>query len=273
MRIKAYIFLFTLCLILTAPLSSSAIPNIIGPDIKIVDNNIIVNLSIDNIKELESTKTSPKQILQIENFVRSEISFLKKYQKDSQGADEILRFFELMDERDYKQYFKFSPEIMRGFDYYTGNVIEQFDLNPENNRSMFGGGRYDNLVDIYSDKRVPGVGFAMGDVTLMEFLKGWDLLPTLANETRVLVTMFDESTKEKSYQVTQKLRDEGINTEIYLEPKKLDKQFKYADRKEMPFVLVIGPEEIEKRTVQLKDMKTKKQEQLTIDEVIKKFKK
>ena len=239
---------------------------------KIVDNKSKITEK-EFVKQLEDVGLNPKQILQLQNFINSDTTFLEKYREDSYGADEILTFFELMKVKGYAEYFKYSPEIMRGLDYYSGNVIEQFDLDPKNNRSMFGGGRYDNLVDVFSSKKVPGVGFAMGDVTLLEFLKGWKLLPTLSTETKVLVTIFDESTRNKSFEITEKLREAGINTELYLETKKLDKQFKYADRKGLPYVIVAGPEEIENETVQLKDMKTKKQKELSLDEVIRKLKK
>ncbi len=237
---------------------------------KIVDSKAKISEK-EFIQQLEKEELDPEQIEKLEDFITSDISFLEKYKDDSIGAKEILEFFKLMEKRDFVKYFKYSPEVMRGLDYYSGNVIEQFDLNPRNNRSMYGGGRYDNLVDVFSKETVPGVGFAMGDVTLLEFLKGWNLLPTLPTTTKVLVTIFDKNTRENSLEVTRKLREAGINTEMYLEDEKLGKQLKYANQKGIPFVIVIGPEEIEKGTVQLKDMKAEKQEEMKVERVIDKL--
>lgn len=225
------------------------------------------------INGLEEINLNKEQIEKLINFINSDLEFLEKYKKNSYGAEEILTFFKLMEKRGYAKYFKYSPEIMRGLDYYTGNVIEQFDLKPDNNRSMFGGGRYDNLVDIFSDKMIPGVGFAMGDITLLEFLKGWNLLPALSTETKVLVTIFDENIREKSFEIVKELRNKGINTLASLEIEKLDKQLKYADRKGIPYVIIIGPDEIKKGTLMLKDMRAKKQEEMKLDEVIEKLQK
>lgn len=223
------------------------------------------------LKQLESANLKPDQIDKLTEFMSADLDFVEKYKKDSPGAKELLEFFAMVDKIGYGKYFKFSPEIMRGFDYYTGNVIEQFDLDPENNRSMYGGGRYDDLVDLFTEEKLTGVGFAMGDMTLTEFLKNWNLLPTLATEAKVLVTIFDENTEDQSFEVVQKLRDAGINTVASLETIKLDKQLKYADRKGIPFVIILGPEEIEKGTVQLKDMKAKKQEEMPLEKAIAKL--
>lgn len=221
---------------------------------------------------LEKENLNPTQIDDLVKFLEADLSFLEKYQEVCYGAKEILTFFELMEQRNLAKYFKFSPEILRGLDYYSGNVIEQFDLNPKNNRSIFGGGRYDNLVDIFSDETIPGVGFAMGDVTLMEFLKGWDLLPDISTQTKVLVTIFDNSLVKNSFNISKKLREEAINTELFLESKKLPKQLKYADNKDIPFVIIQGPDEVKENKVMLKDMRRGKQEMLTLNKAIKKLK-
>ena len=77
---------------------------------------------------------------------------------------------------------RFDPLIVRGFDYYTSTVFEVFDTHPDNRRSLFGGGRYDNLVGLYSAQRIPGLGFGMGDVTLFDFLGTHGLLPEARSE-------------------------------------------------------------------------------------------
>ncbi len=171
---------------------------------------------------------------------------------------------------DLDKYCEFDPSIIRGFDYSDGIVYEVFDMNPSNNRSMFGGERFDKLINIFGNEyEMPSTGFAMGDVTLLEFLKGWDLLPALSTYTKVLVTIFSENTKKYSFNIAAKLRSEGINTLTYLEDKKLDKQLKYADRKNIPYVIIIGPDEMKNDTIQLKDLKEKKQKEIKLEEAIK----
>ena len=92
----------------------------------------------------------------------------------------------------------FDPTIMRGFDYYTGIVFEINDTNPENKRAMFGGGRYDNLLDMFGIDPVPAVGFGMGDVTIQDFLETYNLLPELSSEIDLVLCTLDEQffTKE-----------------------------------------------------------------------------
>lgn len=218
---------------------------------------------------LTEAAVNANQVDQIIEFISADLSFIETIKDINEGATELLDFFAIIEKKGYKKYFKFYPEIMRGFDYYTGNVIEMFDLNKKNNRSIFGGGRYDNLVGLFSDTPLSGVGFAMGDYTFLEFLNNWDLLPTLPPEAKAYVTIFDENTQEKSFEIAKALRSSGIKTVCELETgKKLDKQLKYADKKKIPFVIIVGPEEIKKNVVTLRDMKAKRQEQIPIDAIV-----
>ncbi len=137
----------------------------------------------------------------------------------------------------------FDPTIMRGFDYYTDIVFEVFDANPDNNRSMFGGGRYDGLVGLFGVEPVPTVGFAMGDVTLANFLESHGLLPELQPETDVYV-IFIGNVWKQAQRVVETLRDEGLNVAVDLTDRKLDKQIKTADKKGVHYVVLIGEKEL-----------------------------
>jgi len=228
-------------------------------------------------KELSQIDLEGKQIEIIEDFMQSSFEKMEniiplEILEKNKGYKDLKRLRKYLNENNVDTYCEFEPSIIRGFDYSDGLVYEMFDLNPKNNRSMFGGERFDKLIEIFGNFDLPATGFAMGDVTLEEFLKGWNLLPDFSSEIKVFVSIFDESTKDRSFKVTAKLREAGINTYSALEIEKLDKQLKYADRKGIPYVVIIGPDEIKKGRVILKDMKAKSQEELPIEKVIDKLK-
>ncbi len=182
--------------------------------------------------------------------------------------DEYFReLFTLLRNYEIEKYCKLSPEIVRGLDYYTGIVFEVKEIG-EMKRSLLGGGRYDNLVSSYNESaKIQGVGFALSDVVVWEFLQDKNLLPNLQPKpTKYLVTVFSSETIEQSINVTKELRKNNIPAELYPDAdKKLDKQLKYADRNNIPYAIIIGPEEIKKNALKVKDMKTGKQKELTID--------
>lgn len=219
---------------------------------------------------------SNSQAEKIEKFLTSSLNSIanvipEKILKRNPGYQAMLELIEMLETNDLAKYCEFNPAIIRGFDYSDGLVYEIFDTDPKNNRSMFGGERFDKLINIFGDYDLAATGFAMGDYTLLEFLRNWKLLPTLSTETKVLVTVFEEKLSQNSFKLTQDLRSEGINAELYLEAVKLEKQLKYADRKGIPFVIVQGPDEAKKGTVQLKDMKSKTQKEVTPQEAVQKL--
>lgn len=150
---------------------------------------------------------------------------------------------------------EFDASLMRGFDYYTGVVFEVFDLHPDNNRSMFGGGRYDGLVGLFGVEPVPTVGFAMGDATLVNFLEAHELIPKLLPETHVYVATVGDVMKDAK-KIVAELRDEGVNAALDISGNKLDKQLKTADRKGIPYALIIGRKELDSDQFTLKDLKS-----------------
>lgn len=218
------------------------------------------------------------QAVKVEDFMQSNIFGLKsvvpkEILDENEGYQSILQLIKLLEESKLDKYCRFNPSIIRGFDYSDGLVYEVFDLNPENNRSMFGGERFDELIKIFNDKyELEATGFAMGDVTLVEFLKGWNLLPDLESEVKVMVATTDTELCLNSFEIGQKLREAGINTNWYHDVEvKLDKQLKYANRKGIPWVVIVGPEEVEAGKVGLKNMKSGKQEMVTVEDAIKKL--
>jgi histidyl-tRNA synthetase len=162
----------------------------------------------------------------------------------------------------------YDPTIMRGFDYYTGIVFEVVDLDPENNRSMLGGGRYDGLVGLFGVKPVPTVGFGWGDVTLENFLKSHDLLPSLKPETELSVALIGD-VFARAQIVLSNLREAGINTTVDISGKKLGDQLKNAEKKGLNKVLVIGEDELNSGTYKLKYLEDSREEEADLSQIIK----
>lgn len=209
---------------------------------------------------LKKSGLSEAQIKKINEILKYTVEDVRKIADLPKGAQMLPDLFKLLETTDIKNVV-YDPTIVRGFDYYDGNVFEQFDMTEGNTRSMFGGGRYDGLISLFIERKIAATGFAPGDVTLLDFLESWDLLPKFENNTKVLVTVFpeNEACYEKSLNVADELR-KNLNVETYLNPlTDLSKQIKYADKKQIPFVVVIGPDELEKETVTLKNMQTGEQ--------------
>lgn len=149
----------------------------------------------------------------------------------------------------------FDPEIVRGFDYYTGVVFEVNDTSPENPRALFGGGRYDGLVSMFGGESIPAVGFAFGDVTLMDFLETHKYeLPSLSSpELYIATPSVDDIEQAQAFANT--LRP-SLRVFVNLSEKKVGDQIKDADKRHIPLVLVYGKDEQGSATVSVKELST-----------------
>ncbi len=162
---------------------------------------------------------------------------------------------------------KFDITLVRGLDYYTDFVFEVFDTDPSNNRSMFGGGRYDGLVGLFGVDPLPTVGFAISDVVLMEFLKTHNLVPVAKPETEVCIISIGE-TYEHSLKVSAELREMGVNVAFDITNRKTDKQLKSAVKKGVPYVLFVGEQEAEDERYKLKDLQASSEETHSIHRIV-----
>ncbi|MDB5166755.1 MAG: hisS [Candidatus Saccharibacteria bacterium] len=162
----------------------------------------------------------------------------------------------------------YDPTLMRGFDYYTGIVFEVFDTNPENNRAMLGGGRYDGLVGLFGVEPVPTVGFGWGDVTLQNFLETHELLPPKKTPVDVYVVMLDLNLYEKAQKTIASLRSMGMNVAVDMTGRKADKQIKSADKQAIAFALFIGAKELEEGVFNLKNLHTGHEEAHSIERIV-----
>lgn len=165
---------------------------------------------------------------------------------------------------------RFDASLMRGFDYYTDIVFEVFDKHPDNNRSMLGGGRYDGLVGLFGVQPVPTVGFGWGDVTLANFLEIHHLLPDLLTETDIYTVLVGDVT-EAARGVVADLRAAGLNVAVDLSGRKVGDQLKTADKKGIPFALVIGETELAEGKYNLKDLATGQEDKLDTAAIAKKL--
>jgi len=149
----------------------------------------------------------------------------------------------------------FDSSLMRGFDYYTDIVFEVFDKHPDNNRSMFGGGRYDGLVGLFGVDPVPTIGFGMGDVTLQNFLEVHDLVPALRPGTDLYVVLIGD-VYAKAQAVIADLREMGLNVAVDSTGRKADKQIKAAAKKGLHYAMFIGEKELGDELYEIRNLLT-----------------
>ena len=188
--------------------------------------------------------------------------------KNNQPNDNLKTIFKYLDNYGFQNNYRFKPTLARSFSYSNGTIWEIID-EAWPTGSLAGCERFDSLVGKFSNRKVPGVGFAMGfdrTVLAMDELK---LFPDLGTKTKVLVTIFSPELLKQSQQITKKLRAKNINVDFYPDSEeKLPKQLKYANINQIPFVLMIGPDEAAKNVVTLKNMQTGQQETITLDQAI-----
>ena len=159
-----------------------------------------------------------------------------------------------------------DTKITRGFDYYTGMVFEVYDTDENNKRSIFGGGRYDNLLSIFSsgggsasgggDSSFPAVGFGMGDVTARDFLEAHNLLPTYAPATELMLCIIEKDAMPHAMRLAQELRREDVNVAVNFSGKRIGDQIRQADKMKVPFVIAVGAQERESGRYTIKNLAT-----------------
>lgn len=168
-----------------------------------------------------------------------------------------------------EQYFKIDLTIARGLDYYTGTVYETILDEYPRLGSICSGGRYENLTAYYTDQKLPGIGISIGLTRLFSQLKEKDLITENKRSlTQVLVIPFDRKDMQYTLSLASKIRTAGINTDIYYQDKKMKTKLNYANRLNIPYVILIGEDEIKLNKATLKNMETGEQELLTVEEII-----
>ena len=232
----------------------------IGKD-KFVEELKNINLSKSQIEKLNS-------VLFFDGSNDDKIKFLKDFLSKSstglEGINEIENLTKLSKE------FIFDINLARGLSYYTSSIFEVI-LDEKNIGSLCGGGRYDDLTEIFGYKDISGIGISFGIERIYEIMKERNLFPDSINKKdTVLVCSMSEKYLDDSLRISSILRNNNISTDLYPDNPKLKKQLQYANNNDIPYVIIIGEDEVTSKLFTLKDMETGSQEKLGIDEIISK---
>jgi histidyl-tRNA synthetase len=171
-----------------------------------------------------------------------------------QGTEELRALYQLLKETGISEYVAFDPTVLRGMDYYTGTVFEIYDTSPENRRAMFGGGRYDNLLGLFGNHKLSGVGFGMGDVGLRNFLEVHGLLAPLGPPVDVFVSLPKAEYRSLAEKIAGELRTRGVRVVTPLEIGGFGAQLKLATKHGARLAVLFGDSELAEGKVIVKDL-------------------
>lgn len=198
-------------------------------------------------------------------FTANGIDALPEQLADSEAAKRMRELFRLLRALNVTST-RFDVTLMRGLDYYTGTVFEVFDTDPENNRSLFGGGRYDGLVGMFGVEPVSAVGFAPGLTTTELFIRTHNLLPELSLGSAVYIVLVGDVIEE-SLKIAAELRAAGVSVETDVTGRKLDKQLKSAVKKQATYVVFVGENEIDSNSFKIKNLASGEERTATRQEI------
>lgn len=199
-------------------------------------------------------------------FAAKSMGELPKQILESSAIEQVQMLFTLLREHGVKSA-TFDIGLMRGLDYYTDIVFEVYDTNPDNARSLFGGGRYDGLVGLFGVEPIPTAGYAIGDVTFTDFLETHKLLPKLTTHTEVYMVVLGDALKG-AQKLASRLRGEEVNVEVDITGRKLDKQIKTAVKKGVPYLLFVGQKELDEEMYTLKDLAAEKEHKVAFSRLV-----
>ena len=261
----------------------AGIAELIGEPDKLIDITVAIDkidkIGIDNVNsELRERGLSDdavnrlQPILQISGTVKDRLETLRKLLEEnptgSKGVEELTTVINGVEATGLDAELDLDVSLARGLNYYTGTIIE-VKARDVAIGSITGGGRYDNLTGIFGMPGISGVGISFGADRIYDVLNTLNLYPDETQTgTRIMFVNFGHSESIASLKMIKALRSAGISAEIYPEPAKMKKQMGYADALHIPFVAIIGENEMKNGTVTLKDMTIGEQQQLTIDSLI-----
>ncbi len=185
--------------------------------------------------------------------------------RNSSSVVEVQELFTLLERAGVKSAV-FDITLMRGLDYYTGTVFEVFDTRPENTRALFGGGRYDGLVGLFGAEPISAVGMAPGGTAIENFLEVHKLVPELISNTDIYIVVMGDASRSAA-KLARDLRARGVNVELDITDRKLDKQIKTAVKKKISYMLFIGDNEVQSEIYTIKNTVSTDEQKLDIDGV------
>lgn len=261
----------------------AGIAEVIGEKDKIVDITVAIDkldkIGLDNVnRELESKGISTDAIQKLQPVIlltgdnSSKLEKLKEILALSEiglkGIEELNYIISLLQNVSLKNEVEIDLTLARGLNYYTGTIIEVKALDAEIG-SITGGGRYDNLTGVFGMPGVSGVGISFGADRIFDVLNQLDLYPkNNTTSTQLLFVNFGEELQPTIMQMAKKMREAGIAAELYPENLKMQKQMTYADNLNIPFVAIVGEDEVSQSKIKLKNMQTREQFLLSLDECI-----
>jgi len=203
----------------------------------------IAEILNEKTKEFIHYLTTPQDLIALLGEKESEITH-------------ITSLIQLLDASGIKN-IEFDPTLMRGFDYYTGFVFEIFDTHKDNPRALFGGGRYDKLLEIFGVEPLPAVGFGVGDVTTRDFLETHNLLPDYKNSIDIFLCRIDNTANSYTQSVAKSLRNAGLNILVDVTGRKTGDQIKYAHKQNIPYLICIGENEEKTNVLKIRNMESR----------------
>ena len=220
----------------------------------------------DQAIEIFGEKAAPDGLAKIAKLLSAKtMAELPSSIRENESVKEVQELFRLLEKRGVKN-ITFDITLMRGLDYYTGTVFEFFDTDPENARSLFGGGRYDGLVGLFGAEPISAVGMAPGYTMTELFLKTHKLLPESVSTTEVYMVVLGDL--EGALKLADELREEGVRVETDITGRKLDKQLKTAVKKNIPFILFVGDKELKSEIYSFKDTASSEEQKLSFERVV-----
>ncbi|MDD5152912.1 MAG: histidine--tRNA ligase [Candidatus Pacebacteria bacterium] len=253
--------------LMNAVLTSFGVPKEKTMDaIRIIDKILKIGEGVA-ISELEKIGINdPKKIIELlkpEDTNKNTLKKLSAY--DTSELEEFLTYSTLLGVQEKN--IQIDPMLARGLDYYTGLTFEVISPDWESG-TICGGGRYDNLCGLFSDKDFSGVGVAFGFERIMLLLEKLNLFQDIKAPSQVLVTIFDKDSVKDALSTYKILIEAGVPTEIYFESEKLAKQFKFADKKQIPFVLIRGENERKNDEITVKRMENGTQKTIPLTQLV-----
>jgi histidyl-tRNA synthetase len=235
----------------------------------------------DTVKnELENAGLDKEQINQLFKLIKLEGSpekilkegerILNKTKIGMEGLKELKEIVELSKSYDFTDKIVIDFSLARGLDYYTGPIFEALDTSGKNIGSLAGGGRYDKLIEIFGGRPTPATGISFGIERIIEVMKEEKMLNLPRTRVKVFIACVNDKVKNDVIKIAKQLRKNDVPCLVDLMNRNLSKQLEFADSLGIPFTLIVGPDEVKKGKYKLRDMKSRKEKELSMKDIVKK---